>query len=359
MTTKEQILLLFENNRGKYFSGEQIAEDLSVSRTAVWKAVKALQNDGYPVAAATNKGYCLPEYTDILSAQGIEKYLPGGSFEGSFDEIRVTSGENAASADTSPASPPGSSITGNTGSLKIEVFQTVSSTNSLARDRAAAGCTDELVIVSNEQTAGRGRLGRSVFTPGGTALYISLLLRPKDFTAGQATRITTMAAVAMCRAIEAVSEEKALIKWVNDIFLQGRKVCGILTEGSFNMETGMLDYAVLGLGVNVYPPENGFPKEIENTAGTVFKERKNDAKNKLCAEFIKHFFEIYKNTDTTDYVDEYIRRSFVIGKEVSVLCAGETRTALVTGIDRDCRLMVKYPDGQSDVFNSGEISLRL
>ncbi len=359
MTTKEQILLLFENNRGKYFSGEQIAEKLAVSRTAVWKAVKALQSDGYPIAAATNKGYCLSEYTDILSAQGIEKYLPGGTFEESFDEIHVTPGESDASTDVSSASLKDGSIIRNADSLKIEVFQTVSSTNSLVRDRAAAGCTDELVIVSNEQTAGRGRMGRSFFSPKGTGLYISLLLRPKDYTAGQATRITTMAAVAMCRAIEAVSDEKALIKWVNDIFLRGRKVCGILTEGSFNMETGMLDYAVLGLGVNVYPPEDGFPEEIKNTAGTVFKKRKSDAKNRLCAEFIKHFFAIYKNADTTDYVDEYISRSFVIGKEVSVICAGETKTALVTGIDRDCRLMVRYPDGQTDVFNSGEISLRV
>ena len=131
------------------------------------------------------------------------------------------------------------------------------------------------MVIANEQTAGRGRLSRSFFSPKDTGIYMSLLLRPKNYSAKQAVRITTMAAVAMCEAIETVSDEKAEIKWVNDIFVRGEKVCGILTEGSFNLESGLLDYAVLGIGINIYQPKDGFPNELSSIAGAVFSEKQS------------------------------------------------------------------------------------
>ena len=130
--------------------------------------------------------------------------------------------------------------------MKISVLPTVSSTNSFVREQANNGAAPNSLVVANEQTAGRGRVGRSFYSPKDTGVYMSLLLRPKQYSAEQAVSITTMAAVAVCEAIEAVSGEKAEIKWVNDIFVRGKKVCGILTEGSFGLESGMLEYAVLG-----------------------------------------------------------------------------------------------------------------
>ncbi len=324
MTIKEKVLEIFESNKGAYFSGEEIAQNLSVSRAAVWKAVKQLKNEGYSIDAVNNKGYCLSVYTDILSPQGIQKYL-----KPQYQK------------------------------LHLNVLQTIDSTNVLVRQKAAEGEAEGFVVVANEQTAGRGRYGRDFYSPSGTGLYFSLLLRPSDYTADQAVRITTMAAVAMCEAIEEVSDEKPKIKWVNDIFLKGKKVCGILTEGSFGLENGMLEYAVLGVGVNVYAPPNGFPEELQQIAGAVFDCAQNDMKNHLIAAFNNHFLDYYTNPDKKDYTDKYRQYSLVIGKEIVVISAKESRNAFVHGIDDDCRLMVEYENGEKAAVSSGEIRIRL
>ncbi len=326
MTTKEKLLELFESNRGVYFSGERIAQTLSVSRTAVWKAVKTLQAEGYAIDAVTNKGYCLSENTDILSDQGIKKYLNSALNE-----------------------------------MEISVVPVTHSTNALVREKVNEGVKEGYMVLANEQTSGRGRLGRSFFSPKGSGVYMSLLLRPRKYSSEQAVRITTMAAVAMCEAIESVSDEKAEIKWVNDIFIRGKKVCGILTEGSFNFENGLLDYAILGIGINVYEPEGGFPEELEEIAGAVFAasdKPKNDEKNRLVSEFLNRFYSYYDSENSLDYVEEYRNRCFVVGREVKLVSGSESKTAVVLGIDDDCRLLVKNPDGTEEYYASGEISLR-
>ena len=324
MTTREKILELLEAERGVYFSGEDIAGRLSVSRAAVWKAVKALQKDGYAIDAVTNKGYCLSAETDILSVQGIRKYL----------------NREIAGSD-------------------ISVLQTAASTNALLREKADSGAPEGCMILSNEQTGGRGRLSRSFFSPQDTGIYMSLLLRPENYSAKEAVRITTMAAVAMCEAIESVSDEKAAIKWVNDIYVRGKKVCGILTEGSFSLESGLLEYAVLGIGINLYPPEDGFPRELADIAGAVFQTKQDDAKNRIVSEFLNRFYSYYQEADQERYVGQYQKRSFVVGKQVTILSAGKQRDALVLGIDDQCRLLVRYDDGTEDCCLSGEISVRL
>lgn len=321
--TKEKLLELLEANRGVYFSGEDIAQKLLISRTAVWKAVKTLQNEGYAINAVTNKGYCLSEQTDILSVQGIQKYLR-------------------------------SEIIG----MDISVLPTASSTNALVREKANGGAPEGYMVIANEQTSGRGRLGREFFSPHDTGIYMSLLLRPESYSAEQAVRITTIAAVAMCEAIEAVSDKEATIKWVNDIFVCEKKVCGILTEGSFSLESGLLDYAVLGIGVNMYQPKSGFPKELRSIAGSVFQTRQNDAKNRLVSEFLNRFYAYYMAPCHSDYVEKYRSRSFVIGKQVVLMSANQSKSAVVLGIDDQCRLIVKYADGKEDCYSSGEISIR-
>ncbi|MCI7791088.1 MAG: biotin--[acetyl-CoA-carboxylase] ligase [Lachnospiraceae bacterium] len=323
MGTKEQLLALFESNKGVYFSGEAIAQKLCVSRTAVWKAVKTLRSEGYNIDAVSNKGYCLSVTSDILSVQGIQKYL------------------NPLCSD-----------------VKLAVFPVVESTNEMVRKEAALGTTEGYTVIANEQTSGKGRIGRSFFSPSDTGIYMSMLLRPQNYSSQQAVRITTMAAVAACEAIEAVSDERAQIKWVNDIYIGEKKVSGILTEASFGLESGLLDYAVLGIGINVYAPKEGFPKEIENIAGTVFHTSHNDGKNRLAAEFLNRFMAYYTARDQTDYVEKYRNRSMVIGKEIQVLFAGKSEKALALGIDENCRLLVRYEDGREESLSSGEISVR-
>ena len=323
MGTKEKLLSLFEENRGVYFSGEEIAEKLSVSRTAVWKGVNSLRGDGYRIDAVQNKGYSLSVETDILSEQGIRKYL----------EL-VCLG------------------------LELDVMDVAGSTNTLLREKANAGAPEGRVIMANAQTEGRGRRGRNFYSPADTGIYMSLLLRPKGYSPGQAVKFTTMAAVAACEAIEKVSGRQAWIKWVNDIYMDGKKVSGILTEASFSLENNALDYIVVGIGINAYPPGDGFPSGLQEIAGAVFHERHNDGKNHLAAEFLNRFMACYYAGETTEYVKKYRERSLVIGKEIDVLSPTGRRRAVALDVDEDCQLMVRYEDGSAETLSSGEISVR-
>lgn len=319
MGTKEELLSLLEGSKGTYLSGEEIAQRLSVSRTAVWKAVNALRSAGYEISGAQNRGYCLDAHTDILSAQGIRHHLEWDN-------------------------------------LSLEVTPCADSTNALLRQRAAEGAREGCVILSNQQTQGRGRLGREFYSPPDTGVYMSLLLRPRDLEPSQAVKITTMAAVAACRAIEAVSGKHAAIKWVNDIFLSGKKVCGILTEGSYNLETGKLGDVVLGIGFNVYPPAGGFPEELADIAGSIFQNQVDEGKNRLAASFLNHFLEIYHSPN--GYAREYRERSMVIGRAIRVLAPSGERAAYALDVDKGCRLVVRYDDGSVDTLSSAEISIR-
>lgn len=324
MGTKEKLLTILEEKKGVYFSGEELAEMLAVSRTAVWKAVNRLRCEGYEIDAVPNRGYRLGRGTDILSLPGIKRYLEP-----------VCAG------------------------LKITVFPSVDSTNTRIREQAAAGAPEGLVVISGSQTKGKGRMGRSFFSPADTGVYISLLLRPPHYSAQEAVKLTTMAAVAACEAIEKVSDQTAQIKWVNDIFIGGKKAAGILTEASFDLENNCLDHAVPGIGFNVYPPKGGFPKELESVAGAIFNELKEDGKNRLAAEFLNRFMTYYSTPEISLYPQRYRARCFVLGKAVRVLSASSQKEAVALDVDEDCRLIVQYEDGTIEHLSSGEISVRL
>lgn len=323
MSVKEEILRVFENGRGEYFSGEQLAARLGVSRTAVWKAVKQLEEDGYHFDAVTGKGYSLSSGSDVISADGIKKYL----------------GDCA-------------------GQCNIKTRKTVSSTNTLLKKMAAEGAAEWTVLVAAHQTAGKGRLNRRFHSPDGTGLYLSILLRPK-MSASESLFITTAAAVAVARTVEEVSGRTAGIKWVNDVFMDGRKICGILTEASFDMESGGLEYAVCGIGVNICPPQDGFPEEIRETAGSVFAVPPDgDMKNRIAAGIIQKLTEYYTAFPAHGFLEEYQKRSVVVGKNITVIGKGEAREAIALAIDSDCRLIVRYTDGSEEALRSGEVSIR-
>ena len=200
--------------------------------------------------------------------------------------------------------------------------------------------------------------GRSFFSPENTGVYVSLLLKPK-IASDDATQITTTAAVAVCEAIELLSDRKAEIKWVNDVFVDGRKVCGILTEGSFGMENGQFEYAVLGTGINVYTPAGGFPEEIRQVAGSVFASPVPDAKNHMIAAYLDRFLALYRNLGSAQTSAEYRRRSFVIGKMVTVLAGDRQTPARALDVDEKCHLIVEYEGGRRETLSSGEISIKL
>lgn len=324
MSTKERLLELLEKNRGQYLSGEEISNSLEVSRTAIWKAINSLRNEGYEINAVQNKGYCLSTDTDILSAQGIIKNLE------------------------------------NQDKLDVQVFNTIDSTNNYLKTLATDGAKEGTCIIAAEQTAGRGRIGRKFYSPAGTGIYLSLLLRPGNVPAEKSINITTMAAVAVCMAIEKVTGSNPGIKWVNDVFLNDKKVCGILTEGALSMENGYLEYIVLGVGLNAYMPEGeDFPEELKDIVGAIYDEHKSEGKNLLAAAFLNSFLSLYYEQNENKYYEEYKKRCFVIGKEINVVTPKGTTKAKAIDLDSQCHLIVEYENGEREALSSGEISIRI
>ena len=240
--------------------------------------------------------------------------------------------------------------------IPVEVLPVCPSTNLLLKERAAA-LPEWYTVIARQQTAGRGRMGRSFCSPEGSGLYMSVLLRPK-LAAEDVSLITPAAAVAVCRAAEELGADRAEIKWVNDVLIRGRKVCGILTEAGFDPRTGAPDYAVLGVGINVTEPAGGFPPEIADVAGAVFAAREEDTPDRLAAAFLRQLYGIVEALPSRSFVAEYQARSCLPGRRVNVLRGGEARKARALAVDDRCRLLVRYEDGTEEALFSGEVSVR-
>ncbi|NLP34822.1 MAG: biotin--[acetyl-CoA-carboxylase] ligase [Clostridiales bacterium] len=322
MTLKQEILKILEENRGKSISGTKLAQQLFVTRSAVWKAIKSLQKEGYRITAVTNKGYCLAPYNDIISAESIDPFLR--------DKARE---------------------------FTLHVHQSVTSTNTIAKGMAAQGALEGTVIIAREQTEGRGRMGRTFYSPDSTGAYFSIILRPK-LSIEDSLRITTATAVAVAKAIERIAGVEAKIKWVNDIFVNGKKVCGILTEASLNFENGGLEYAVVGIGLNITTQD--FPEDIKAIAGSIFKDKPKDTPitSILIAEILNNIADIKDTLIDEKYLEEYRNRSFLIGKDILVLKGDKKIPARAITIDDKARLVVEYEDKTIEPLSSGEVSIR-
>lgn len=319
---KQEVLAALDAARGRYISGQELAAQLGVSRTAVWKAVAALRRDGIPIKAVTNRGYTLAQSVDVLNAAAVAVLL---------DEATVKA-------------------------LQIEVVDRLPGTNAALRSRADAGAREGLVLIAQAQSAGRGRGGHSFYSPPG-GLYMSILLRP-EIGARQAVGLTAMAAVAAARAAERLCGVPITIKWVNDLWKNGKKVCGILTEAAVDLESGMLDYAVLGLGFNLVQPSGGWPKELAAVAGSLFDSAPAPgARAALAAAFLNEFWTLYHTGLRGSWLDDYRRRQALTGRHVTLIPNGsEPRGATVLGIDDDCRLLVRCDDDLAPTaFGSDEI----
>lgn len=323
MDIKQKVLQIFEANRNTTINGAMLAEDLSVSRNSVWKAVKSLQQEGYLIEAITNKGYRLLPSNSILSAESIIPYLRKDASD-----------------------------------FNLEVRQSVTSTNTVAKEMAAQGAKAGTVIIAREQTAGRGRMGRSFYSPTDSGIYLSIILRPV-INLEDSLLITTAVAVAVAKAIETIAQVKADIKWVNDIYISDKKVCGILTEAAMNFENGSLEYAVVGIGINIETKD--FPTEIKNVAGSIFTDKPEDSpvSSLLTAEVLNNIAECMNSLTDKQYVEEYSRRSFLIGKDIDVIKGSKTTPAKAIAIDEKARLIVEYEDNTQETLNSGEVSVRI
>jgi len=320
---KDEVLAALEARKGKVVSGEALASELFVSRNAVWKAVSQLRKEGYQITASTKAGYCLTQSNDILSEQSIQNFLPS---------LPVL--------------------------VQVKVFKSLASTNLTLKQLAVDGAPEGTLIVTEEQTGGRGRLGRSFYSPSGTGIYMSLLLRP-SMPASESLNITTCAAVAVASAIEEVSGKEAAIKWVNDIFVEEKKVCGILTEASFDMESNRIEYAILGIGLNVNPPANGFPEDIKDVASSIFDTpASSDTRSRLAAKIIENFLCEYPSLSEKKFMSEYRRRSFLIGRTVTFPYKNELASGMVEDVDDDARLLVRLADQTLLPLSSGEVSVK-
>lgn len=324
MNTKEKILALLETNRGQSISGTNIAEELNISRNAVWKSVKELQKDGHKITAVTNKGYCLYEDSGILSAGGIASFLRDKSY-----------GD------------------------KITVYKSIKSTSQTAKELATAGAEHGTIIIADCQTEGRGRYGRKFHSPAGHGIYMSLILHPQRLAFDSPTLITAFAALAVCEAIEAVTGRKPGIKWVNDIFLEGKKICGILTEAVTNFENGSIEWVVVGIGINFSTPHTLFPEELGGIAGSIFTDGKpTAARNQLAAEIINKLLTPEKPCNKSQILAEYKKRLIMLGQTVTVTGAGKDYEATAMDIDELGRLIVKCGNGSTKALSSGEISIK-
>lgn len=239
----------------------------------------------------------------------------------------------------------------------IEIFDEIPSTNTYLKEVAKKGFQKNTIVIAKSQTEGKGRLNRKFFSPQNTGIYMSVLSKP-SLSASQSVLITAAAGVAVSEAIETVCNKTPKIKWVNDLILDNKKICGILCEGGLNCKSGMFDYTVLGIGINLYKPENNFDVEIKDIAGFVAENETAGLKNRLIAEIINRYFYYTNNLENKEFLEKYKTLSCVLGKEITVMKQNPIK-ALALDIDDTCRLKVKYPDGKTEYLSSGEISIKL
>lgn len=314
MSVKEFILKELENNRDEFLSGEDLARKAEVTRAAVWKAMKELREEGYKIESKKKTGYRLSSDNDLLSPQGISSYL-------------------------SPSIK----------NLKIFSYKSIDSTNEEGK-RLLNENAGPFLVVSEEQTKGKGRLGRVFYSPAETGIYMTLVY-PFLEDVQMALRLTTLTSVAAAKAIEKITGLTIGIKWVNDLYLKDRKIAGILTEGITSLESGRIETVIIGIGINISTKD--FPEELKNVAASIHD--KNLIRNQLIAEIVNEFYTLIE--DSTGYLDYYRDRHILQGKEIYYLYRGEKRYGKVLGVSNMGELILEQ-DGKEISISSGEVTVR-
>ena len=320
MATKHLVLEILEQNRDKNISGEHIADRLSLSRNMIWRAIKDLRNDGYRIDAVTNRGYRLTNENDILSSEGIRPFL-----------------------------------TSSCKNIDIKMFAEIDSTNREAKAQAIAGGAHGTVVLANTQTSGRGRHNKEFFSPSDKGLYMSLLLHSGDIGFSNPTAITAYAALCVCDAIATVCGLNPSIKWVNDIFLGGKKVGGILTEAITEFESRSTGEIILGIGINITTMPEDFPETLREIAGSLYPNGHAPiTRNRLAGEIINRVLCEDKPSEAHLFA-QYKKRLFMLGADILIVQADESFTAKALDINEHGHLVIQKQNGKIETLLSGEI----
>lgn len=322
MNVKDSLLNTLAASGSEYISGAALAEKLGVSRNAVWKAVRSLEAEGYAIESVTSKGYRLADSNNRLSEKLITSRLTTKAL-----------------------------------GRELKVLDEVNSTNIAAKELASAGAPHGTAVAADMQTMGRGRLGRTFVSPAGTGLYLSVILRP-EIELEATAMMTTAASVAVAEAVEKLTGSAAQIKWVNDVYLNGKKICGILTEASLGLEMKSLDYAVIGIGVNVRSVRGKFDSELIKTASSIEDETGLIIdRNALCAAILDRLEFYTDSLRERSFLEGYRRRELLTGNDITAMVGNQPITGKALGIDDNGNLIVELPDGSVKHLGSGEANL--
>lgn len=319
-----RILKILRGKMPNPVSGEILSQELEVSRTAVWKHIQALKNEGYTIESIPKKGYILKEVPDRLSPA-----------------------EVAAKLQTKWLGH------------HIHYCELTTSTNELAKRLAGDDCEDGLVVIAEEQNSGKGRLSRGWFSPFARGVWFSVVLKP-PFMPQEASKCTLLAAVAVVKAVNKYQGVKASIKWPNDILLDGKKLVGILTEMS--AEFGKINYIVIGTGINVNIPKEMVPEELQATAVSLSDMAKEPVSRvQLLADVLANMEELYEKVLKDGFnpvLEEWKQYSSTLGQQVKVIAPDQTYFGEAVDIDEDGLLMVKREDGSVEKVIAGDVSIR-
>ncbi len=239
--------------------------------------------------------------------------------------------------------------------FKIIRLDNVDSTNNYLKELAKNGCNENTVVIAKSQSNGKGTKGRSFVSDEG-GVYMSILISPKksDF---DATLVTSMTAVAVCKTIEQISKRNVDIKWVNDLYIDNKKVCGILCESV--VIGSSIPFVIVGIGINLVRPKNFFPKEIADIATYIFEKEDPCVREKFETRLLENFSEYYKNIESKTFLPFYRQKNMVLGKEVTVISGTETQNAKALEIDDSCRLLVEFSDKTKKYISSAEVQIKL
>lgn len=321
---KEDIIRLLKENTHSFISGQYISDKLGVSRTAIWKYMNQIKAEGYKIESVSNKGYKLVASPDLLTLEEIQPCLTTKYI-----------GRN------------------------LIHFDSIGSTNSEAKAIADLPGSDGTVVMAEEQTNGRGRLGRSWVSPKYKGIWMSIILKP-DLNPMDAVKLTQIAAAAIVSAAEELNI-KTLVKWPNDIVINHKKVCGILTE--MNAELTRINHIIVGIGINVNTEENEFPKDIREIATSLkIETNQSVSRQELVGRILNNFEKLYeefiKYNNIAASVNICRDKSAIIGKEIFIMSKESKAAVKALDIDEGGRLLVEHSDGRREYIISGEVSIR-
>jgi BirA family biotin operon repressor/biotin-[acetyl-CoA-carboxylase] ligase len=315
MKTDERLLQYFVAHEGQYISGETLAQIVGISRAGVWKAIQKLIDQGHQIDRQHRRGYRY-QFNQALSAQAIATLM--------------------------------------TTEWSVRVFDTLDSTNTYAKQALATGDIQEpTVVIANQQTHGRGRLGRVFEAPSHTGLYISFALPVARQEVVVPGLLTTSTAVAVADMVQSIFQQQLQFKWVNDLLWQNRKVGGILTEAIADFESQSVSALVVGIGLNLTEPAQGFPADIADKAGVITADL-TVSRNIVAATLIDRFAAHYARYRTGEFLPHYRQHNIVLGQEVTVQHGREALTGVAQAIDDEGQLVVMTDKGQQTI-GSGEI----